>query len=886
MRAVLIGFALGVAMLQQRATLPGAWEWMALVAAFAVATGIVVRERCFRARRATTAPQAWPPHAWRMHRASLAGARTSRCGPLVMQAALTGAAVVAGYAYAAVRAEIRLTETLPPAWEQREIVLTGHVRGLPTGDFARVRFSFAVDVDEARRATGIDHFPSIVQLNWSARGRRGAPRLVPGDRWRFSVRLKRVHANANFAGHDMEVSLLERGVRAMGSVVSSSATQRLHGREGGIGTAIDRLRLALREQIAGALASAPHRGIVTALAIGTQEAITSADRAVLRRTGTSHLVAVSGLHIGFVAGLCAALAGWLWRRSCCLGAMLARRGAREWPLVVPAPLVSAVAGAVCAAGYAALAGFNVPAQRALWMLIAASVAFMLGRRVGVSLVLAWAAALVLAVDPWAVTAAGFWLSFGAVAAIVFAMRGRLRARTENETPLDAIDATRASDPAWQAPVPQAPEARGWGERVVSSMSAWRHGLARIRRRCADALRAQWAVTLALAPLTAFWFSQVSLVGPLANAFAVPWVSLLVAPVVLVAIVLPAPLDAHAYQLAHALLEPLMRVLDTLAQSAWADRHPPRPPLWAVLFAVLGVAWRLMPRGWPLRFAAPLTWLPLIVPAAPDIEEGAFRLTALDVGQGASILVETRRKALLFDAGPGSESTHAGERIVAPYLLANGVGRLDTLVVSHGDADHAGGVPAVLAAAEVRQVLGGLPASHRIWDAARASGASRLRCAAGQRWQWDGVEFEVLWPDPGPLPTRSNEQSCVLKVSAPGMSALLTGDIGAPAERALVARAPEALRADVLLVAHHGSKTSSTEPFLDCVDPRVAVFQVGYRNRFRHPHPRVWSRFEARDVRLVRTDRDGAIRATLAQGRLVVERYRASHARYWMDRMDR
>lgn len=875
MRAVLIGFALGVAMLQQRAALPGTWEWMALVAAFATAFGIAAWVRCFPARRRLRVENASHVQGW-----------AALHGPFGAHLALTGAAVVAGYAYAAVRAEIRLTEALPASWEQRELALTGHVRGLPVGDGSRVRFSFAVDVDQVRRTTGIEHFPSVVQLNWSARGGRGAPRLIPGDRWRLNVRLKRVHGNANFAGHDMEVSLLERGIRAMGSVVSSSAAERLPGVDGGVGTAIDRVRLALREHIAGALASATHRGIVTALAIGTQEAITPPDRLVLRRTGTSHLVAVSGLHIGFVAGLCAALAGWLWRRSCFLGAMLARRGGREWPLVVPAPLASAVAGAVCAAGYAALAGFNVPAQRALWMLIVASAAFMLGRRVGVSLVLAWAAALVLAVDPWAVTAAGFWLSFGAVAVIVFAMRGSLRARSENETPLDVIDATRASDPAWQAPVRQAPEGRGWGAWIVSSMSTWRRRLARARMRCADALRAQWAVTLGLAPLTAFWFSQVSLVGPLANAVAVPWVSLLVAPVVLVAIVLPAPLDAHAYQLAHALLEPLMRALDALAQSAWAVRHPPRPPLWAVLFAVLGVAWRLMPRGWPLRFAAPLAWLPLVVPAAPEIERGAFRLTALDVGQGASILIETHRKALLFDAGPGPESTHAGERIVAPYLLANGVGRLDTLVVSHGDADHAGGVPAVLDAADVRQVLGGLPASHRIWGAAQASGAARLRCAAGQRWQWDGVEFEVLWPDPGPLPSRSNEQSCVLKVSARGMSALLTGDIGAPAERALVARAPEALRADVLLVAHHGSKTSSTEPFLDCVDPRVAVFQVGYRNRFRHPHPRVWSRFEARDVSLVRTDRDGAIRVTLAEGRLAVERYRVSHARYWMDRMDR
>lgn len=875
MRTALIGFAFGVAMLQQRAALPAPAEWIALGLLFAATAGVAVVARGYVCHRqgAALAARLGGPSRW-----------GGRAAPIAAPVALALAAAVAGYGYAAGRAQWRLAEALPPAWESRELTLEGYIRGLPVGDRASVRFTLAVDVEKVRRTTGIERFPSIVQLRWNAGGKR-PPQLAPGDRWRLLVRLKRPHGHANFAGQDMEASLFERGIRATGSVVPRAASVRLPGTAGGIGVRIDRVRFALREGIAHALSDAKHRGIVAALAIGTQEAISAEDRLALRRTGTSHLVAVSGLHIGFVAGLCAALAGWLWRRSCFFGAVLARHDAREWPLVVATPLVAAAAGAVCAAGYAALAGFNVPAQRALWMLIVASGAFALGRNVAFSLVLAWAAALVLVVDPWAVTAAGFWLSFGAVALIAFAMRGRLRVRGPDEASLDMVGAIRASDPAWHASHSAPDDPGGEGASGASRLSAWRKRLARGLARCADALRAQAAVTLGLAPLTAFWFSQVSLVGPLANAVAVPWVSVLVAPVVLVAVALPSPLDSLAYEMAHALLEPLMRMLHTLAQSSWADRHPPRPSLWSLAAALVGVAWCLMPRGWPLRFAAPLAWLPLVVPAAPEIEHGAFRLTALDVGQGASILIETRRRALLFDAGPGAESTHAGERIVAPFLRANGVDRLDTLVVSHGDADHAGGVPAVLDAAEIGQILGGLPAAHRIWDAAQAAGIERLRCAAGQRWHWDGVEFEVLWPDPGPLPAASNEQSCVLKVAAPGMSALLTGDIGARSERTLVERAPETLRADVLLVAHHGSNTSSTEPFLDSVDPLAAVFQVGYRNRFRHPHPRVWSRFEAREIRLARTDLDGAVRATLAGGRLTIERYRVSHARYWMDRRE-
>jgi competence protein ComEC len=338
----------------------------------------------------------------------------------------------------------------------------------------------------------------------------------------------------------------------------------------------------------------------------------------------------------------------------------------------------------------------------------------------------------------------------------------------------------------------------------------------------------------------------------------------------------------------------------------------------------------MPRGWPLRFAAPLAWLPLALPPPAAPASGAFRLTALDVGQGAAIVIETARHALLFDAGPGPESTRAGERIVAPYLHANGVPTLDTLVVSHPDADHAGGAAAVLEAVRVRQVLGGLPPGHLLWAVGEAMGAQTLRCAAGQRWQWDGVTFAVLWPRPGPLPRKSNARSCVLKVEADGFAALLTGDIDAAVERTLVrsetsaahagsagnihgtavsgeaggndalagivgtggtvgntagaagAEASTGLAADVLIVAHHGSKTSSTESFLDSVRPRVAVFQVGYRNRFGHPHPDVWSRFAARGIELARTDRDGAARIELDGGILTLERYRDTHRRYWMN----
>ena len=860
MRMVLGGFVLGIATLQQRAQLPGFLAWSIGAIVLLIAAGWALADGTPWLRGVHGEDAAWVVRA----------VQWSRRYPSTRWGALALAAALIGHGYAALRAEWRLREALPIQWEGRELILTGAIRGLPVREPDTARFLFSVDVADVQRRLGIEGFPSLVLLSWPERAGARAPELVPGGRWRLTVRLKRPHRNANFNGRDGEAALFAGGVRATGYIVTPSAARREPGSEDGLATCVDRWRHALAARIDGALAGAPHLGIVKALAIGAQEAIDAADRAVLRRTGTSHLVAISGLHIGFVAGSSAALAGWLWRRSCGLGAWLSRRGRREWPLVVPAPVAAALIGTLCATGYAALAGFNVPAQRALWMLVVVSAAAALGRNVASSIVLMWAAALVLAADPWAVVSPGFWLSFGAVAVIAFAMQFDLRRSRDPE--LDTVD---PDDPL--QPGNDSDRRASWRDRL-------RRFLHRARESLMRAARAQYAVTIGLAPLTAFWFSQISLAGPLANAFAVPWVSFVVTPIVLVAVALPAPLDASAFELAHTLLIPLMRLLARLSAHEWAEWRLAQPAPWAMVSAGVGVLWCLMPRGWPIRFAAPLAWLPLALPP-PAPAPGAFRLTALDVGQGAAILVETARHALLFDAGPGPESTHAGERIVVPYLVAGGVRKLDALMLSHGDADHAGGAPAVFEALHVRQLLGGLPPSNRLWTLARAAGAQELRCAAGQRWQWDGVTFSVLWPDAGRLPKKSNAHSCVLRIEAPGLVALLTGDIDASIENTLRLRAPAALRADVLLVAHHGSRTSSTESFLDSVRPRIAVFQVGYRNRFGHPHPAVWARFAARDIELARTDRDGAVRVELEAGVPRLDRYRDTHRRYWMDEMD-
>ncbi|CAB3712975.1 hypothetical protein LMG22037_04178 [Paraburkholderia phenoliruptrix] len=936
MRAWWGGFTLGVVWLQRQAALPGLGGWCALVVLGGAASAVAVwglRGRCL----VWGEEQGAPLHEGLRHWRGFAG-----------WGALCCAAWCAGFGYAASRAEARLASSLPLAWEGRDLDVTGTIKGLPARDEKGARFFFDVESfdppDSGLAPAARAGLPRVVQLAWIAD--EAPPPLEPGERWRLRVRLKRPHGNANFGLRDAEAALLARDVRATGYVSAPAQSARLAGGAHGIGVSVDRWRAALRARIDKVLASAPHRGIVVALAIGAQDEISAADWQLMRATGTSHLVAISGLHIGFAAGLAAWLFGTFWRRSGWLG--------RNWPLRLPAQIVAVTGGVLFAALHAALAGFNVPVQRALWMASVVALAYVSGRNVPRSAVLAWALGLVLLIDPWAVVSAGFWLSFCAVAAILYATSGRPRIQ-DHEQHTDEID-----------------EASGLGAGRASRWSRLRAAAARRLRafgeRLHGAAHVQLAVTLALAPLTVYWFAQIPLIGPLANAFAIPWVSVLVTPSVLAGLALPAPLDAFALRLAHGLLDAMMAGLQWLSGPRWALWWLPQPDGWTLAAAAAGVLWCLAPRGWPLRWAAPLTWLPLVAAAPSGPPHGSFRLTALDIGQGTSVLIETAHHALLFDAGPGPESTHAGERVVVPFLRAQGVNVLDTLIVSHADSDHSGGVPAVLEAIEVRQMVAALAPANALWANARQHGADTLPCAAGQRWQWDGVEFAMLWPDAGPLQGKPNAHCCVLRVStlpragdgptdgaingarnAPTngptrarnaavseagsaanpardpqvegepLAALLTADIEAPTERILLSRDPAMLRAQVLVVPHHGSKTSSTEPFLDSIDPLVALFQVGYRNRFHHPSAGVLARYTARHIELGRSDADGAVRVLVephfaARGdrnagsqagpqagltggptagpdadpqtrgaALTVERYRDTQRRYWMDR---
>jgi competence protein ComEC len=740
-----------------------------------------------------------------------------------------------GFLWAALVAQHYLADELPSGLEGQDLVVTGVIDSLPYRFERGLRFNLALE----RAATpdgAAAPLPSRLALSWYAEPRGPQPpALQPGERWQFALRLKRPHGNANPDGFDYEAWLLEQKLRATGSVrgdaAPGGANRRLAAFVPGFAAVVERCRGWLRDRIELALHGQPYAGVIIALVIGDQRDIGQGDWKIFTRTGIGHLVSISGLHITMVAGLAAALAQWLWRHSLWTALQL--------PLRLPAQKVAALAGVAVALAYVLLAGFGVPAQRTLYMIAVVGAALWSGRIAGVSHVLCAALGVVLLLDPWAVLWPGFWLSFGAVAVILMVSVGRAEAR------------------------------------AAGRAARWRQALA-------AACRTQYAVTVGLVPLTLLLFGQLSLVSPIANAIAIPLVSFAVTPLALAGSLSPSPLSGWLLQAAHWLVQQLAVFLEWLSSLPPAVWTAPLPSWWMFALALLGMLWLLLPRGWPARGLGLALWLPLLL-NAPRFPERGFRVTAFDVGQGNALLLETAHHRLLYDTGPAyTPESDGGSRVIVPYLKSRGIAALDAIVVSHSDADHSGGALSVLDAVDVGWLTSSLDAGHEIIGSAR----QHRRCLAGQHWEWDGVQFEMLHPTPQIYDSsrwKPNARSCTLKVSAGEVSMLLGGDIEAPQEAMLVDAMPHKLQATVLLAPHHGSGTSSTPDFLDAVAPKIAVFQVGYRNRYRHPKPQVEARYTERGIQRLRSDQDGAVRLDFDDGQggaVAVERYRDAHRRYW------
>ncbi len=715
--------------------------------------------------------------------------------PRAWLAAWFGVAAIA-WGVCGLRAEARWHDALDPALEGQDLVLTGVVASLPQRTPSGLRFRF--DVEDARRGGDPVALPTHLLLGWykgfddDAAAVQPRSELRAGQRWRFAVRLRRPHGNVNPYGFDYELYLFEQNLRATGSVRDAPAPQLL---DRTAGFPVERLRQWVRDGIEARVADARIAGVLAALAVGDQGAISHDDWDLYRNTGIAHLVVISGLHIamfGWLAGVAVA-AGW--RRS---------RRAMRW---LPVPVAARLGGLAACFAYGIFSGWGVPSQRTVWMIATVVLLQSSGLRWPWTAVLLTAAVVVTVFDPWALLQAGFWLSFAAVALLM------------------------ASGPAaGGVDVPNAEAAR------------WRRWMARGGHVARDTLRTQWIATLGLTPLTLVFFQQISVVGFVANLISIPLITLVVTPLALLGVAF-VPL----WTLGAWVMGGLNRLLGALAGWPGAVWMLPVAPAWAQLAGLVGAALLVLPLPWRARALGVPLLLALFWPALPRPAPGAFDLLALDIGQGTAVTVRTRDHLLVFDTGPQfSPETDAGERVLLPLLRAWGETRVDRLVLSHRDLDHVGGARSLLAGLPVDDVLSSLEDGHPLL--ARAPHATR--CRAGQAWDWDGVRFEILRPEADDYARRlkSNAMSCVLRVAAAdGASVLLTGDVEREQEAALLATRRDALRSDVLVVPHHGSRTSSTAPFVDAVAPAVAVFQAGYRNRFGHPAPDVVDRYLDRGI---------------------------------------
>ncbi len=731
-----------------------------------------------------------------------------------------------------------LAHRLPDSWQGVDLVAQGTIVNLPQRLGDRCRFDLSLDqliapADIESTSLSPQQLllpPRRLRLSWY----HCQENLQPGQRWQLLVRLKRPHGFVNPSGFDYALYLLSRGIDASGYVrsppiiISPSDSRRLNPipinqrlPEVDYTGRLDRWRSDLVERLRLQLTASPKHpvasSLIAALLVGDKRGLDDDIWQTLRDTGTAHLFVISGLHIGMVAGFCYATVFWLGRL---------RPQFRFRHRQIAASLCAIIGSGI----YAVLAGFGLPTQRA-WVMVCALMLSLIGWRSMTPSQRLWlAVAAVLIVEPLAVRQAGFWLSFGACAVLVYAFAG------------------------------------GIGRVSPLRQLLW----------------AQVAIVLGLTPWLLQLFSQWPPLAPLVNLIAIPLVTLLL-PLLLLDVLMLALWPAVGSWLLIKLgkgFEWGWQGLDWAAQQISAVVVSAPISWWMLLLALLGGLWLLLPPAVPGRWIGTLLWLPLLWPSSSAPPEGGFRVTVLDVGQGLSVLVETRKHRLLYDTGPRYRSGfNAAEAAVVPFLHGQGIRQLDRLIVSHADSDHAGGQAVIERLLQVDQTLTG---SQKIT-------ADQL-CQAGQQWRWDGVSFMFMHPDKPALTgldtTNENNRSCVLKIDNGLQSVLLTGDIEARVEQQLVNRYGKQLRASTLVAAHHGSRSSTTDVLLQQVDPERVLISSGWRNRFGHPHPAVVQRIkrpnaDQRPRILLNTATDGAIRIDIgSDGTTDIATALSSRWGYW------
>lgn len=710
-------------------------------------------------------------------------------------------ALSSGFVYASLSLQWILAWTLPYDKENSTLDIQGRVASIPSYHAHSTSFIFEM--------YQFDHRPVMtrIRLTWNGQHKR----LTIGDDWHFRARLKRIHGTANAGGVDQEALAFQSGIRASGFIMPHLTNRRISYRW--FHHPVGRLRQYLRDQITEHLPITTTSPWIMALAIGERQGIAQDQWTILRNTGTNHLMAIAGLHIGCMAGLAHVSVSWCWRRMPFLA------------LRFPSIHAGALAALGMACVYSLLSGFSLPAQRACMMLFAFLYAQILRRYQSVWQ--GWCLALlgVLLLNPLSVLSDSFWLSFGSVALIIYGMSARI-----------------SPGGLW-----------------------WKYG------------RIQWVVALGLIPLGIALFHQYSLTSFVANSISIPVVALWIVPLTLLGsflLLFSGVAGGAVLHVADLSLGWVWHALTFLANQPGSSMDMLVSQPFVIVSALLAMLLLLLPQGAPGRWLGLVYLLPLLCyqPAQPKPQDVWF--TLLDVGQGLSAVVQTHEHVLVFDTGAHlGEANDKGESVVVPFLHAMGVKQIDRLVISHGDNDHIGGAEAILSHFPVKQIHTSVPEkfSKASW------------CLRGQSWIWDGVEFTFLHPTPMML-NLDNNSSCVLKITAGHQSLLLTGDIEREAEHDMLSEDAKALKADVLVVPHHGSHTSDEDAFIDAVNPRIALFPVGYRNRYHLPHPDVVSKYRLRHIQVEDTVTSGAIQLRWGVNNPlhVTERFRTQHRHVWSD----
>jgi competence protein ComEC len=754
-----------------------------------------------------------------------------------------------GFCWTAHYADQRLSHVLSDSLDGAEFELIGRVDALPQGNTRGVRFAF--EVEEVSSREQIEAFPRRVYLSWNPawKNTNAIPEIIPGQRWKLKLKLKQPYGLLNPHTFDFERWTFHQDYGATGSVRSGELLE-----ANAIGILDFRLgmelrRWQLREKIQRLLPiDARYQGALVALVLGDQNAIEQDDWRVFNATGIGHLISISGLHVTMLAGVGAIISARLWRRS-------------SLPLYVPVSKIAAVMGFLTAFIYTWLAGFQIPAQRTMYMVGVVAFALWNGRNPRSFDIWWWALFFVLLIDPMAAYTPGFWLSFGAVAAILYSMK--------DSKALLGIPTGKEFELHW---------------------------LDRIKMALSEACRVQTVVTIALLPLTFYWFYQTSIVSPIANALAIPLVSYVVTPFAIVGALLPEWLGQWFLKLAHLAMEYLGIALTEFASWPWAVHRSHEPKLWALAIAGIGVIVSIRPGhlidGWRSRLCGVCLSVALFIPPLNHLKSGEFRATVLDIGQGTAVLIQTATKTLLYDTGP----THgikddAGRRVIIPFLMGEGIHEIDRLVISHSDSDHIGGAVSILKEIRFASMMGSLPQDNPLLSHLKKRAIPALPCRYGQQWEWDGVLFRVWHPDEQTnfaktYPMKPNEMSCVVEVSNDRYSFWMTGDVEKYGEAEMRNRLTDDQYSQgndkevILMAPHHGSKTSSSISLLEAINPHQAFAQNGHLNRYGHPHPTVTKRYQDLGIPFYQTSETGAQIWDFKSNRLLKINWRHREKRIW------